>query len=101
MADLHALVQAALEAGDRNDHAGIDQAAPPALAAAAAAARDDLRCEVLGAWSQSAYRRNDFPLAARLAAKQARLDALRPLGITELHLPATPDRVWRLIQAKG
>lgn len=76
MADLHALVQAALEAGDRNDHAGIDQAAPPALAAAAAAARDDLRCEVLGAWSQSAYRRNDFPLAARLAA-QAREIGLR------------------------
>ena len=69
MDDLHALVQAALAAGDRSDHAGIDRAAPPALEAAAAAGRDDLRGEVLGAWSQSAYRRNDFPLAARLAAE--------------------------------
>lgn len=73
MADLQALVQQALEAGDRSDHAGIDRAAPAALVAAAAAGRDDLRCEVLGAWSQSAYRRNDFPMAARLAAEAREL----------------------------
>lgn len=82
MADLQALVQAALEAGDRSDHAGIDLAAPPALEAAAAAARDDLRCEVLGAWSQSACRRNDFALAARLAA-----DA-REIGLRSAQAPA-------------
>ena len=76
MTDLPAIIQAALDAGDRSDHAGIDRAAPAALAAAADAERDDLRCEVLAAWSQSAYRRNDFPMAARLAA-QAREIGLR------------------------
>lgn len=76
MTDLSAIIQTALDAGDRSDHAGIDRAAPAALAAAADAGRDDLRCEVLAAWSQSAYRRNDFPMAARLAA-QAREIGLR------------------------
>jgi carbon-monoxide dehydrogenase large subunit len=27
------------------------------------------------------------------------LDALAPLGVRELALPATPERVWRAIQA--
>ena len=27
------------------------------------------------------------------------LDALRPLGVTELTMPATPLRVWQAIQA--
>ena len=32
----------------------------------------------------------------------AALDALRPLGVTDLQLPLTPERVWRAIQdAKG
>ncbi len=26
------------------------------------------------------------------------LDALRPLGVTQLGMPATPERVWRAIQ---
>jgi carbon-monoxide dehydrogenase large subunit len=27
------------------------------------------------------------------------LDALRPLGVKELDMPATPERVWQAIQA--
>jgi carbon-monoxide dehydrogenase large subunit len=27
------------------------------------------------------------------------LDALAPLGVTDLHMPATPERVWRAIRA--
>jgi carbon-monoxide dehydrogenase large subunit len=27
------------------------------------------------------------------------LDALRPLGVTDLDMPATPARVWEAIQA--
>jgi carbon-monoxide dehydrogenase large subunit len=29
------------------------------------------------------------------------LDALRPLGVTELTMPATPLRVWQAIRAAG
>jgi carbon-monoxide dehydrogenase large subunit len=33
------------------------------------------------------------------AAMNAVLDALAPLGITQLDMPATPERVWRAIQS--
>jgi len=33
------------------------------------------------------------------AVANAILDALAPLGVTEIELPATPERVWRAIQA--
>ena len=33
------------------------------------------------------------------AAMNAILDALRPAGVTEFDMPATPDRVWRALQA--
>ena len=36
--------------------------------------------------------------AALPAISNAILDALTPLGITQLHLPATSDRIWSLIQ---
>lgn len=51
----------------------MDHLAPQALAATTQIGRDDLRAEVLAAWSQSAYRRSDFSLAARLAAEAREL----------------------------
>jgi aerobic carbon-monoxide dehydrogenase large subunit len=33
------------------------------------------------------------------AVMLAVLDALRPLGVTALDMPATPERVWQAIQA--
>jgi carbon-monoxide dehydrogenase large subunit len=33
------------------------------------------------------------------AVMNALLDALAPLGVAHLDMPATPDRVWRAIQA--
>src|SRR6185436_16238732 len=33
------------------------------------------------------------------AVANAILDALAPLGVTEIELPATPERVWRAIRA--
>jgi carbon-monoxide dehydrogenase large subunit len=27
------------------------------------------------------------------------LDALRPLGVTDIEIPATPERVWRAVRA--
>lgn len=38
-------------------------------------------------------------IGAPPAVMAAVLDALRPLGITHLDMPATPDRVWEAIQA--
>jgi carbon-monoxide dehydrogenase large subunit len=36
------------------------------------------------------------------AVMNAIVDALAPLGVTDLEMPATPERVWRAIaQAKG
>jgi len=35
------------------------------------------------------------------AIRNAVLDALRPLGVTELDMPATPQKVWRAIRAAG
>ena len=32
------------------------------------------------------------------AVISAVLDALAPLGVTDINLPATPERVWRAIQ---
>jgi aerobic carbon-monoxide dehydrogenase large subunit len=29
------------------------------------------------------------------------LDALAPLGVTHIDMPATPEKVWRAIQAAG
>jgi carbon-monoxide dehydrogenase large subunit len=34
------------------------------------------------------------------AVINAIIDALSPVGVTELDMPATPERVWRLCQAK-
>jgi aerobic carbon-monoxide dehydrogenase large subunit len=36
--------------------------------------------------------------AATPAVMNAILDALAPLGVTDLTMPATPERVWRAIQ---
>ena len=38
-------------------------------------------------------------IGAPAAVMSAVLDALTPLGIKEFDMPATPDRVWRLIHA--
>ena len=37
-------------------------------------------------------------IGAPPAVMSAVLDALRPLGVTHLDMPATPDRVWQAIQ---
>jgi carbon-monoxide dehydrogenase large subunit len=29
------------------------------------------------------------------------LDALKPLGVTHIDMPATPERVWRAIHRSG
>jgi carbon-monoxide dehydrogenase large subunit len=38
-------------------------------------------------------------MAAPQAIICAVLDALAPLGVTHIDMPATPERVWRVIQA--
>ncbi len=38
-------------------------------------------------------------IAAPIAVINAILDALSPLGVTDLDMPATPQRVWRAIQS--
>jgi len=41
-------------------------------------------------------------IAASAAVMNAIIDALRPLGITHVDMPASPDRLWQMIeQAKG
>jgi carbon-monoxide dehydrogenase large subunit len=41
-------------------------------------------------------------IAATPAVMNAVVDALRPFGVTDVRMPATPERVWRTIQqAKG
>jgi carbon-monoxide dehydrogenase large subunit len=35
------------------------------------------------------------------AVMNALVDALRPLGVTHIDMPATPEKVWRAIQAAG
>jgi aerobic carbon-monoxide dehydrogenase large subunit len=40
-------------------------------------------------------------IAATPAVAAAVLDALKPLGVTELDMPMTPMRVWQAIQAAG
>jgi carbon-monoxide dehydrogenase large subunit len=40
-------------------------------------------------------------IAASPAVVNAALDALKPLGITELQMPLTPMRVWEAVQAAG
>jgi len=37
-------------------------------------------------------------IGALPAAMSAIVDALRPLGVDHLDMPATPERVWRAIQ---
>jgi carbon-monoxide dehydrogenase large subunit len=37
-------------------------------------------------------------IASTAAVMNAVVDALEPLGITEMAMPATPERVWRAIQ---
>ena len=39
-------------------------------------------------------------IGAPAAVVSALLDALAPLGVTELEMPATPHRVWRAIMNK-
>jgi carbon-monoxide dehydrogenase large subunit len=38
------------------------------------------------------------PVASTPTVMNAILDALAPLGITDVPMPATPERVWRAIQ---
>ena len=38
-------------------------------------------------------------VAATPTVMNAILDALAPLGVTELPMPATPERIWRAIRA--
>jgi carbon-monoxide dehydrogenase large subunit len=39
-------------------------------------------------------------VAAPPAAINAILDALRPLGVPDIEMPATPERVWRALQSE-
>jgi carbon-monoxide dehydrogenase large subunit len=36
-------------------------------------------------------------VAARPTVRNAILDALSPLGVTDVPMPATPERIWRTI----
>jgi aerobic carbon-monoxide dehydrogenase large subunit len=38
-------------------------------------------------------------IAAPPAIMNALMDALAPLGVTRIDMPATPDAVWRAVQA--
>ena len=38
-------------------------------------------------------------MAAPQTIINAILDALAPLGVTDIHMPATPERVWRAIRS--
>jgi carbon-monoxide dehydrogenase large subunit len=49
-------------------------------------------------WASRASARR-APIAATPAVAAAVLDALKPLGVTELDMPFTPLRVWQAIQA--
>jgi carbon-monoxide dehydrogenase large subunit len=40
-------------------------------------------------------------IGAPAAVVSALLDALAPLGVTDLEMPVTPARLWRVIQAAG
>jgi hypothetical protein len=66
---LDAMVARTLAAADRSDWTRLDELAPLTLRACSEAQRDDLLCCVLGAWSQSAYRRGAFADAASRAAQ--------------------------------
>ena len=39
-------------------------------------------------------------IGAPAAVMSALLDALSPLGVTDLEMPATPHRVWRAIMGR-
>jgi aerobic carbon-monoxide dehydrogenase large subunit len=39
-------------------------------------------------------------IASTPAVVNAVLDALRPLGVTHLDMPLTPERIWKAIHAK-
>jgi carbon-monoxide dehydrogenase large subunit len=40
-------------------------------------------------------------IASTPAVVNAIVDALRPMGVTDVQMPATPERVWRAIQTAG
>jgi carbon-monoxide dehydrogenase large subunit len=40
-------------------------------------------------------------IASTITIYNAVLDALRPLGVTKLEMPLTPERVWRAIHQQG
>ena len=40
-------------------------------------------------------------IASTPAVVNAVVDALRPLGINDIQMPCTPERVWRAIQSAG
>ena len=40
-------------------------------------------------------------IGAPAALVAAALDALRPLGISDIEMPLTPERIWRAIAAAG
>ncbi len=40
-------------------------------------------------------------IASTPAVVNAIVDALRPLGVTDVRMPCTPERVWRAIQSSS
>ena len=40
-------------------------------------------------------------IAAPPSVINAVIDALTPLGVSQMEMPATPERVWRAIQSAG
>ena len=40
-------------------------------------------------------------IGAPAAIANAIVDALKPLGVRHIEMPATPERLWRAIQAAG
>jgi carbon-monoxide dehydrogenase large subunit len=40
-------------------------------------------------------------IASTITIYNAVIDALRPLGVTKLDMPLTPERVWKAIHQQG
>ena len=57
------------------------------------------RCRPSSTRSASRARARPARSARCAAVMNAVIDALAPLGVTTLEMPATPERIWRAIKA--
>ena len=70
----------------------------PSRSAPASARRARSRCSGASRNAQYTAQMTTVP-AAPPTIMSAVIDALKPLGITGIDMPATPERVWAAIQA--